>query len=565
VLLRDNATGGELLRVKLPTGTARAAISRDGRWLAYGGVLESVVLVDLSSGERRELKVELPADLEPTFHFLRLVCFTDDSKSLVVGGLDGFLRIWDVPSASVRSRIELGKGLPICMQLSPTGDWAAIGFNGGQVRLFDPHSGKLMREFKGHVSAIWALALSRDGRRLASGDNAARVIVWDLADGRIVADQHTDDGWITSLCFSPDDAALAVGRADSTIRLLRVEDASSAGVLRGHRHGVIAIDWREDGTLHTISLDGTAKTWNARAALEVPTILTQLPDTGGLAFDPTGKRLFAGALKETLKGWVISLEADEPSADTARLPAHVDPVTEITADRTRGRICTSGRDGTLCISNLNGDPPIRVVTGHYGGLSAIHLSPDGRRLIVSGSGAISMWDADRGTKLGDYSASNAAANDLCFAVDGQSFYAACADGRVRRWRVGFENPVAEVKLDAGTGMYDLDVSPDGRTVVAGGDTQSLVLLDAQTLQVIRKFVGHQGAVFGVAFHPQGKRLASCGSDRIIRIWDLETATELITLRGHRRTIYHLQFSPDGQTLASSSDDGTVKLWRTPSR
>jgi WD40 repeat protein len=176
-----------------------------------------------------------------------------------------------------------------------------------------------------------------------------------------------------------------------------------------------------------------------------------------------------------------------------------------------------------------------------------------------------MWDAASGTKLGDYSSSNVVANDLSFAVDGKSFYAACSDGRVRRWRIGEENPIAEVQVDAGVGVYDVDVSPDGRTVAACGDTQSLVLLDADSLKVIRRFVGHQGAVFGVAFHPQGKRLASCGSDRSIRIWDLETGTELIALRGHRRTVYHVQFSPDGQTLASSSDDGTIKLWRTPSR
>ena len=152
-----------------------------------------------------------------------------------------------------------------------------------------------------------------------------------------------------------------------------------------------------------------------------------------------------------------------------------------------------------------------------------------------------------------------------FAAAGQSFSAACGVGRGRRWRVGSENPVAEVKVDVSASVYDLGLSPDGKTLIASGDTQSLMLLDAETLQIIRRFVGHQGAVFGVTFHPQGKRLASCGSDRIIRIWDLETGTELITLRGHRRTVYHVQFSPDGQTLASSSDDGTVKLWRTPSR
>jgi WD40 repeat protein len=568
VALRDLANGREIMHEKLPTGTARAAISRDGRWLAYGGALESIVLVDLASGEKRELKVTLPPELESTYHFVRLLGFTDDSQSLVVGGLDGFVRVWDVSSGSVRTKIELGKVLPICMQLSHQGDWAAVGDNNARLRLFDLHTGKLLRELVGHDAAVWSLALSPDGKRLASGDNDARVIVWDVATGENVANQHTSDGWITSLCFSPDGATLAMGRADSTIRLLHIEDESAAGVLRGHRHGVIAIDWRDDGTLHTVSLDGTAKTWNPHAALQVPTIVTKLPQTGGLAFDPAGRRLFVGALKGTVRGWVINREANDQPPETAdNVPAHDDPVTEIATDRTHGRVCTTGRDGALCISSLNGDAAatLRVMTNHTGGISAIDFARDGSRVVVSGGGAISMWDARSGAKLGDYSPAHVVATDLSFAPDGQSFYAACADGRVRRWRVGSENPIAQVQVDPGIGMYDVDVSPDGRTLVACGDTQSLVLLDAETLQVIRRFAGHQGSVFGVAFHPQGKRVASCGSDRTIRIWDIETGTELLTLRGHRRTIFHVQFSPDGQTLASSSDDGTVKLWRTPSR
>ena len=567
VALRDNTTGRTLMRERLPDGTARAAISGDGRWLAYGGVLESVTLVDLTSGAKRELKVTLPAALEPTYHFLRLVCFSPDSGSVVVAGLDGLVRVWDVSSATVRTKIELGKPLPICMLLLPNGDCAAIGDSTGRLRLFDLRSGTLLRELKGHDAAIWSLAVSRDGQRLASGDNDARVIVWNLADGHVIAEQDTNDGWITALCFSPDAATLAMGRADSTIRLLHVADAAPAGVLRGHRHGVISIDWRDDDTLHTVSLDGTAKTWNAHAALQVPTIVTRLPQTGGLAFDPTGRSLFAGGLEGTVRGWAINPDSNDPPPQAKRVSAHADPVMEITTDRTRGSVCTSGRDGVLCISSLNDDgaASTHITTQHNGGISAIDFSRDGTRLVVSGGGAISMWDPDSRAKLGDYASSNVVANDLSFAVDGQSFYAACGDGHVRRWRIGSPTPVADVKLDLGTGVYDVDVSPDGKTVAAGGDTQTLVLLDAQTLQVIRRFVGHQGAVFGVAFHPQGKRLASCGSDRIIRIWDLETGTELIALRGHRRTVYHVQFSPDGQTLASSSDDGTIKLWRTPAR
>jgi WD40 repeat protein len=155
-------------------------------------------------------------------------------------------------------------------------------------------------------------------------------------------------------------------------------------------------------------------------------------------------------------------------------------------------------------------------------------------------------------------------NEIRFDSTGAFIYAGCADGRVRRWGAESRELLGEVMIDEG-GVYDLNLSPDGGWLAAGGDTGTVVLVDVATLGSIRRFEGHQGPVLGVAFHPGGQRLVSAGADRSIRVWDLETGSELIALREHRRAIQHVQFCPDGQTLASSSDDGTVKLWRTLAR
>ena len=556
--------GQELLRVKFPDGTARTALSPDGKWLAYGSVTDLLYLMNVATGQRRELRAQRATTATTTpdaaQRGLRAVAFSDDSTQLAVVGLDRVLGVWDVQAATRRRTIDLGSRQPICMVLSRAGDWAAIGDAGGRVRLFDTRSSQLLHTLQGHDAPVWSLALSSDGKRLASGDNDGRAIVWEVDKAQPLVQFDQNDGWITAMCFSPDGETLAQGRADSTIRLLHLPDASTAGVLRGHRHAVIYVDWQPDGTLHTVSLDGTSKTWNAASALQVPTIVTGQPQSNGLAFGPDGQSIFVGGSDGSIRSFKIPAQ-DEGIEEAARLPNHQGPNLEIAINHKTGWICTAGRDGVAHLTNLADPAARRTIDPGTGVISGIDISPDGKSLILASSGELSLWDVHTAKKLRDYTAPGLVANELIFDATGTSFYGACADGHVRKWRVDSASPVADAMIDP-AGLYDVKLSPDGRSVAVTGDTQSVALLDAQSLQLIRRYTGHQGGVLGAAFHPSGQRLATCGNDRTIRIWDIETATELIALRGHRRGVQHIQFSTDSALLASTSDDGTVKLWRT---
>src|SRR5581483_11325188 len=100
------------------------------------------------------------------------------------------------------------------------------------VKLWDAESGKLVRTFEGHatrtpqghVTALYALAVSPDAKHLASGDRHGTVIIWETETGQVaqkfeVPALYTYDsrqrkrsiGGVRSLAFSPDGKVLAVG------------------------------------------------------------------------------------------------------------------------------------------------------------------------------------------------------------------------------------------------------------------------------------------------------------------------------------------------------------------
>jgi hypothetical protein len=63
-------------------------------------------------------------------------------------------------------------------------------------------------------------------------------------------------------------------------------------------------------------------------------------------------------------------------------------------------------------------------------------------------------------------------------------------------------------------------SPDGRTVVSGGDDHSVILWEAATGQELVRFVGHRGLLGSVAYSPNGRSVVSASNDTTGVVWDV---------------------------------------------
>lgn len=64
----------------------------------------------------------------------------------------------------------------------------------------------------------------------------------------------------------------------------------------------------------------------------------------------------------------------------------------------------------------------------------------------------------------------------------------------------------------------------------------------------------------VAFSPDGRTVLSGGEDHVLKLWDLAGGNELRTLPGHQSGVTAVAFAPGGRAALSGSWDKTVKLW-----
>jgi len=107
-------------------------------------------------------------------------------------------------------------------------------------------------------------------------------------------------------------------------------------------------------------------------------------------------------------------------------------------------------------------------------------------------------------------------------------------------------------------------SPNGKLLVTASIDDSLVLLDARTMQQIGTLRGHHAAITALAFSSDGNLLASGSMAACAKLWDLSSQREIATMGGHGyNLIGDLSFLPDGQTVATLSSGGEVKVWDLP--
>jgi WD40 repeat protein len=83
-------------------------------------------------------------------------------------------------------------------------------------------------------------------------------------------------------------------------------------------------------------------------------------------------------------------------------------------------------------------------------------------------------------------------------------------------------PTPENSSNASPERTPIAFSPDGSLLVVGVSDGSLYVLNAQTLEIIRRFQAHDnpGGLLALAFSPDGRLLATSSQDGTIRLWGI---------------------------------------------
>ncbi|MEM6642576.1 MAG: caspase family protein [Bacteroidota bacterium] len=186
-------------------------------------------------------------------------------KSFFVGKTGNKARRWNTKSAAIEMEyIGHDKGVLCFEQVKP--GILATGSGDGTIIIWDQQSGKLIKRLQAHREPIFDLAISNDGRSLASTAWDGTISIWNTVTWERENSIYNEGNSAYELAFSQNDAYLITALLDKTLRLLEVETGKFVQEFIGHKDIVTSIEVTENEIL-TSGWDGAIIYWDLYSGL----------------------------------------------------------------------------------------------------------------------------------------------------------------------------------------------------------------------------------------------------------------------------------------------------------
>lgn len=486
---------------------------------------------------------------------VRTLEFSPNGRWLASGSFDGKAVVWEA-TTGVKVN-EFIYGTPVsAVAFTNDGEWVVIASVDGTARVWEPGTGREIAYMTTEKDVpLTAIAVSPDDDRIAGGDAAGRVWVWNILGQEVAKMEYDKSVSVSSVAFSSDGKWLAAGSWDKTARVWDATTGREISRVTHEGRVVVVTISPNDRYVASGDVKGTVKVWEPATAREV----FQIPSVrmvSSIAFSPDSRLLAVGEGVFPRDGWFIFRYG--PSEGKASAVT----VWEI----------ATGRE----VARLN----------HGGWVNSIAFSPDGQWLITgSDDQTARVWNVATGKEISRVFHGNRV-NLVAFSPDGKRVASAESCFEVHFGVPGPCEPVIKV-WEPLTGQVFWEVrqggpwipvllfSSDSKLIAAGNNyiqgcqttvcDNAMRVWDVETGKQVSEMDYTDALVIGAAFSSAGRWIASGGGDNTLRLWEPTTGQEIARISTPGE-VWTVAFSPDDSLIAVGGyEDGKTHIRLFPLR
>lgn len=254
-----------------------------------------------------------------------------DGKTLVSASNGNIIKVWDIASGAEKRSFAGRTPKTTALALSADGNVFASSTVEGEIEWGNVSTGEVMHRVTGpnsklegmYITAeqetrrldtsgpslVIALAFSPDGKRLASVDAAASIILWDVETGSRFLVAYKRVPAVTSIGFSPDGKTLASTWGLNNVKLWNIGDLTEPELLKTFEIpvGTFTVVFSPDGSI-LASFDWFTPNihlWERRSGRRLKTFKARSKEIASLAFSADGEKLVSESKDKTVEIWNV--------------------------------------------------------------------------------------------------------------------------------------------------------------------------------------------------------------------------------------------------------------------